>query len=106
MCGFVGIFNKRTVQTGSDLSTIKAMAEMVRHRGPDDEGYWSDPLGRITLGFKRLSIVDLSADGHQPMSSHDGRLIVAFNGEIYNHRRLRRELEGHGHRFRGGSDTE
>src|SRR4051794_37099113 len=106
MCGFAGIFNKDGAEASADATSIRKMAGTLRHRGPDDEGYWADPQGRLTLGFRRLSILDLSADGHQPMISQNGRFVVTFNGEIYNHRRLRVELEALGHRFRGGSDTE
>lgn len=80
------------------------MADSILHRGPDDAGFWSD--GDVALGFRRLSIVDL-ATGHQPMSNEDGTVWVVFNGEIYNHVALRRELEAAGHRFATDhSDTE
>ena len=83
--------------------TLEAMARSIAHRGPDDEGYYIDgPLG---LGFRRLSIIDLGG-GHQPMSDADESVWVIFNGEIYNFRDLRQELEGFGHVFRTNSDTE
>jgi asparagine synthase (glutamine-hydrolysing) len=82
------------------------MADTLEHRGPDDAGSWVDAGAGLALGFRRLSILDLSPLGHQPMTSESGRLVVAFNGEVYNFRELRRELEGLGHRFRGHSDTE
>jgi asparagine synthase (glutamine-hydrolysing) len=82
------------------------MAEMLRHRGPDDDGAFVDPAAGLALGFRRLSILDLSQDGHQPMSSPSERYVIVFNGEIYNYRTLRTELEGSGHRWRGHSDTE
>ena len=79
------------------------MARSIAHRGPDDEGYFfAGPLG---LGFRRLSIIDLSG-GHQPMSDAEETVWVVFNGEIYNFKELRAELEGRGHRFRTNSDTE
>jgi asparagine synthase (glutamine-hydrolysing) len=82
------------------------MSDAVRHRGPDDEGSWVDPGRGIALGFRRLSILDLSPAGHQPMVSESGRWVVILNGEIYNFQDLRAELEPLGHRFRGHSDTE
>lgn len=82
------------------------MTDAIAHRGPDDSGAWIDAEAGVALGQRRLSILDLSAAGHQPMLSEDGRLVITFNGEIYNFQDLRRELEGLGHRFRGHSDTE
>jgi asparagine synthase (glutamine-hydrolysing) len=84
------------------------MANTLHHRGPDDEGSWVDPQAGIALGFRRLSIIDLSPEGHQPMKSATGRYVVAFNGEIYNYADLRQELENYpaGKAFRGHSDTE
>jgi asparagine synthase (glutamine-hydrolysing) len=82
------------------------MAATLHHRGPDDSGVWTDPIAGITLAHRRLSILDLSPLGHQPMHSPCGRYVITFNGEIYNFRALRQELEGRGQRFRGQSDTE
>jgi asparagine synthase (glutamine-hydrolysing) len=82
---------------------VKAMADTIAHRGPDDEGFWSD--GPVALGHRRLSIVDL-AGGHQPMPNEDQSVWIAFNGEIYNHRELRPSLEAAGHRYATRSDTE
>ena len=82
------------------------MTAALRHRGPDAEGFWVDADAAVALGHRRLSIIDLSPLGAQPMRSASGRFIVSFNGEIYNFRALRAELEGRGARFRGGSDTE
>jgi asparagine synthase (glutamine-hydrolysing) len=82
------------------------MADAMAHRGPDDSGVWVDSIAGIALGFRRLAIVDLSEQGHQPMRSESGRYVIVFNGEIYNHRSLRRELESGGCGFRGHSDTE
>jgi asparagine synthase (glutamine-hydrolysing) len=83
------------------------MAARLDRRGPDDQGSWVDPEAGIALGFRRLAIVDLSAEGHQPMRSSSGRFVMAFNGEIYNYTELRRDLAADGApRFRGHSDTE
>ncbi len=102
MCGIVGIvrFDGRAVRRDE----IQAMTDSIRHRGPDDEGALVE--GGIGLGMRRLSIVDLSPSGHQPLFNEDGSVAVVFNGEIYNHRDLRSRLELNGHTFRGNSDTE
>ena len=84
----------------------RRMTARLRHRGPDDSGVWVDPAQGLALGHCRLAILDLSAEGHQPMVSSSGRLVVVFNGEIYNHQELRAELAAAGHAFRGHSDTE
>ncbi|CAN5805921.1 asparagine synthase (glutamine-hydrolyzing) [soil metagenome] len=133
MCGIVGVFN---LDGGPvDVASLVRATRVQRHRGPDDEGYLlantseravvscrgddTDPRlnlanmeqlsGKkfnLTFGFRRLSILDLSPAGHQPMSSSDGRHWIVFNGEIYNYLELRSELSGYGHQFRTGSDTE
>jgi asparagine synthase (glutamine-hydrolysing) len=90
-------------------AVVRRMADRLAHRGPDDAGWWTDPEAGVALGHRRLSILDLSAEGHQPMASTSGRYTVVFNGEIYNFRQLRVELEARGARpigFRGNSDTE
>src|SRR5438034_1466826 len=102
MCGICGQFNF-VGDEPVDLELIRRMAFSIAHRGPDDEGYFvSGPIG---LGFRRLSIIDL-AGGHQPMSDAEETVWVIFNGEIYNFKELRAELEKRGHRFRTNSDTE
>jgi asparagine synthase (glutamine-hydrolysing) len=102
MCGIAGRFNFRLSEP-VDRTTIREMTAALAHRGPDDDGYFMS--GRVGLGFRRLSIIDLSG-GHQPMSDSDGTVWVAFNGEIYNFKELRSELEARGHLFRTNSDTE
>ncbi|MET0395661.1 MAG: asparagine synthase (glutamine-hydrolyzing) [Longimicrobiaceae bacterium] len=107
MCGLTGFWDVSGRGSRDELeSTAARMAGMLLHRGPDDGGTWADEAAGIALGHRRLSIVDLSSCGHQPMESAGGRYVVAFNGEIYNFQPLRRELEQRGHRFRGHSDTE
>ena len=102
MCGIAGQFNFLRREP-VERETIVRMARSIAHRGPDDEGYFiSGPVG---LGFRRLSIIDL-AGGHQPMSDAEETVWVIFNGEIYNYRELRAELQGKGHQFRTNSDTE
>jgi asparagine synthase (glutamine-hydrolysing) len=109
MCGFVGLLAASGI--ADEQATVRLVTEMrdrVAHRGPDDAGLWLDTTGGLALGFRRLSIVDLSAAGHQPMLSADGRWAVVLNGEIYNFAALRREIEeACGPRsWRGHSDTE
>ncbi len=109
MCGLAGFLDLSRATASEVLhDTVRRMANTLRHRGPDDEGSWVDPQAGIAFGFRRLSIIDLSPEGHQPMLSATGRYVVAFNGEIYNHGDLRPELEnqGPGTVFRGHSDTE
>ena len=107
MCGIVGIFDPQR-RSSSDLLGRQAgdMATALAHRGPDDEGTWVDPDGRVVFGHRRLSVVDLSPEGHQPMLSADGRWASTYNGEIYNFGAMRRRLVSEGLPLRGGSDTE
>ncbi|HEU4630935.1 MAG TPA: asparagine synthase (glutamine-hydrolyzing) [Gemmatimonadaceae bacterium] len=103
MCGLAGFWSP----TGLDRSAAaltRDMTDALRHRGPDDAGAWADVDAGVALGHRRLSIIDLSAEGHQPMRSASGRFVIVFNGEIYNFRALRAELAGVA--FRGHSDTE
>lgn len=103
MCGIVGI---ASTEVAVARDWLLAGRDAMAHRGPDDKGeYWSTD-GRVGLGHRRLSIIDLSSSGHQPMQTSDGHLCIAFNGEIYNFKALRQELEGLGHAFRSSSDTE
>lgn len=104
MCGIAGLIGPGA----RDPATVRRMIGTIAHRGPDDGGLWIDPEAEIALGHRRLSIVDLSPSGHQPMASTDGRWMLSFNGEIYNHRDLRAKLDSSqncGH-WRGQSDTE
>lgn len=103
MCGIAGILNH---QAGDLERSISGMVDSLHHRGPDDFGMWLDKNGGLALGHKRLSILDLSPEGHQPMESTSSRYVLTFNGEIYNFSELRHELEPKGHVFRGHSDTE
>lgn len=107
MCGIIG-FLDLTFKNNYDIlkDTIIQMASVLKHRGPDDSGSWIDAKTGIALGHRRLSIVDLSPTGHQPMHSACDRYVIVFNGEIYNFKILRQELEVFGHKFHGHSDTE
>ena len=97
MCGIAGYFGE------GDSVVLKKMADTLHHRGPDDEGYYED--GKVGIAHRRLSIIDLSPSGHQPMTGEDKSVHIVFNGEIYNFQELRKELESK-HQFTGESDTE
>jgi asparagine synthase (glutamine-hydrolysing) len=102
MCGITGYISPDAVAAGG----IEAMTDSLAHRGPDGRGVWLDPRGGAALGHRRLAILELSPLGRQPMASACGRYVICYNGEVYNYRALRAELEPLGHAFRGGSDTE
>jgi asparagine synthase (glutamine-hydrolysing) len=107
MCGITGFVNAQHPQTEERLSQIIGqMTGSIFHRGPDDSGMWIDPNAGVVLGFRRLAILDLSPNGHQPMLSSNERYVIIFNGEIYNFSDLRESLTKLGHTFRGTSDTE
>src|SRR5688572_23262608 len=107
MCGIVGLIDSLSASAAETLHvSVRHMAATLVHRGPDDGGSWADAACGVALGHRRLSILDLSPEGHQPMLSADGRFVVVFNGEIYNFAELREELESDGRVFRGTSDTE
>ncbi|HWO21450.1 MAG TPA: asparagine synthase (glutamine-hydrolyzing) [Kofleriaceae bacterium] len=111
MCGVVGQYNFGGTADPAiaerDRARVHAMRDRLVHRGPDDGGLWQSEDGRVVLGHRRLSIVDVSAAGHQPMSGEDGTVWITFNGEIYNHAELRRSLRlDDRHRFRSRTDTE
>ena len=107
MCGIAGIFSINRGHLGMTEALARRMADTLIHRGPDDTGVWLDRNAGIALAHRRLSILDLSSSGHQPMVSETGRWSIAFNGEIYNHLVLREELKTAGAAtWRGHSDTE
>jgi asparagine synthase (glutamine-hydrolysing) len=105
MCGIVGYWSQRRA---ADRGVIGRMTDALRHRGPDSAGVWIDGRDELALGHRRLSIIDLSPSGRQPMVSPCGRYVISFNGEIYNHMEIRQELDqvGGGFDWRGRSDTE
>lgn len=102
MCGVVGIFNLHGEPVSSVL--LRTMMDTIKHRGPDSEGFYVDSF--IGLGHRRLSIIDLSRSGHQPMGTEDKKFLITYNGEVYNFRELKNELESLGHWFQSQSDTE
>ncbi|MBL8149000.1 MAG: asparagine synthase (glutamine-hydrolyzing) [Blastocatellia bacterium] len=106
MCGICGIFKHSNTQFEISESLIRSMRDRMLHRGPDDAGTYISPDGRVGFGHRRLSIVDLSASGRQPMANEDGSIWISFNGEIYNHKRLRAELLSKGHIYKSNTDTE
>ncbi|MFO1173567.1 MAG: asparagine synthase (glutamine-hydrolyzing) [Hyphomicrobiaceae bacterium] len=107
MCGITGFIDLKRQTSGPELeATARRMADSMVHRGPDDSGTWADPKAGIAFGFRRLSIIDLSPAGHQPMVSAGGRHVLCYNGEVYNAEELRRELGSRSPNWRGHSDTE
>ena len=100
MCGFVGFTN----QINDANQVIENMMEEIRHRGPDAGGKYVDE--DIALGHRRLSIIDISEQGNQPLYSEDGSLVLVFNGEIYNYKQIRKELKSLGYHFRTKTDSE
>jgi len=106
MCGITGFLNDGTLRKDDAHAVLQRMTDAIRHRGPDADGLWQSDDGVVNLGHRRLSILDLSPTGAQPMVSAEGRYVISFNGEIYNFPELRAELEAAGQGFRGTSDTE
>src|SRR5258708_35456017 len=106
MCGIAGIFSYQAEAAPVDRAGLVRMRDHMARRGPDGAGLWISDDRRIGIAHRRLAIIDLSETGAQPMSSADGRLHITFNGEIYNYRALRTELEARGYTFRSTSDTE
>ncbi len=104
MCGIAGLIDQ------NPETPMRAMLDAIEHRGRDDEGLWTsqavNEAGRVCFGHRRLSIIDTSSAGHQPMKSNDGRFVVMLNGEIYNYRELRQQLQSKGHQFHTQTDTE
>lgn len=106
MCGIAGLFSLHSAPEGDPATMALRMVDTLSHRGPDGRDSWGDREAGIGLGHRRLSVIDLTETGTQPMHSADGRYVITFNGEVYNFRELRAELEQRGHHFRGTSDTE
>ena len=106
MCGISGALALDPDAEPIDRSVVSRLNDLQRRRGPDGEGLWSSDDQRVVLGHRRLAIIDTGASGAQPMSDVTGRWVVTFNGEIYNYRALRGELEQLGCTFRTSSDTE
>ena len=103
MCGIAGIAGASMVAARGAETAVRGMCDRIRHRGPDDDGYFVTP--EVALGMRRLSIIDV-AGGKQPIQNEAGDVTIVFNGEIYNHRVLREGLIARGHQFRTKSDTE
>ena len=106
MCGIAGLYAFNPSAPPADRAELRTIRDHMSARGPDGLGEWFSENGRVAFGHRRLAIIDLTEGGAQPMHSADGQLVITFNGEIYNYRELRRELEAQGHVFRTGSDTE
>ena len=106
MCGIAGIYAYRSTARSVDHDELVRMRDHMAARGPDGSGDWYSADGRVGFGHRRLTIIDLSSRGAQPMQTADGRLVVTFNGEIYNYRALRSKLEAKGYAFKSNSDTE
>jgi asparagine synthase (glutamine-hydrolysing) len=107
MCGIAGFLTGNSTGIARELAEVSAaMNACLQHRGPDDHGVWIDEECGIALAHRRLSILDLSPAGHQPMVSADGRYVIIYNGEVYSHQPIAAELTARGHKFNGHSDTE
>ena len=108
MCGIAGFVGGKWSSEAEQTRTLAAMARSIRHRGPDHSAIWVDPEPEVGFAHNRLAIIDLSPAGNQPMHSHSGRYVIVYNGEIYNHQELRKQLEDEGKaaNWAGHSDTE
>ncbi len=105
MCGITGFLNISFPPEKWQI-TLNRMSQTIIHRGPDDGGIWFDAEAGVGLAHRRLSIIDLSKQGHQPMFSHSGRFVIVYNGEIYNFEDIRKSLSEENYQWRGHSDTE
>ena len=106
MCGFAGFLEFAPARSRDEsVRLVEQMTNRLTHRGPDDHGQWLNESGTVAMGHRRLSILDTSQHGHQPKMSPCGRYVLAYNGEVYNHLEIRRELRQGGATFRGQSDT-
>ena len=103
MCG---IYGEVSLNQTIDHLRINKNLQLLDHRGPDDEGIWINDDRKIAFGFKRLSIIDLSKRGNQPMIDSSNNYVIIFNGEIYNFKKLKKQLQKKGHQFKSISDTE
>jgi asparagine synthase (glutamine-hydrolysing) len=106
MCGIAGIVERDGAPIAAAADVAASLGRALAHRGPDASGVWQSPAHDVLLVHRRLAIIDPGPDGAQPMTLDEGRLVIVFNGEVYNYRELRRELEAKGHRFKTASDTE
>src|SRR3954468_21000638 len=106
MCGIAGLLAYADTARALNIEELRAIRDHMAARGPDGTGEWTSPDHRVMLGHRRLAIIDLSTRAAQPMHSADGRLCITFNGEIYNYKALRAQLEREGYAFRTASDTE
>src|ERR1700681_4649101 len=106
MCGIAGIYAHHSAANASDRAELRRIRDHMAARGPDGLGEWYSQDERVALGHRRLTILDLSERGAQPMASADGNLVITFNGEIYNYQALRKGLEAQGRIFQSKSDTE
>lgn len=106
MCGIAGIVKLDTSSFEISKELLQKMSDVIIHRGPDSDGKWISPNGKCGLAFRRLAIIDLSVNGNQPMHDTDGRYTIVFNGEIYNHNDLRKQLEQKGYKYKSNTDTE
>ncbi|HMI56780.1 MAG TPA: hypothetical protein VK511_01920, partial [Gemmatimonadaceae bacterium] len=106
MCGIAALYSYDDRGVAAGAGDLRAASEWMQCRGPDGSGEWTSSDGRVSLAHRRLAIIDLSDAGAQPMQTEGGALVISFNGEIYNYRELRAQLESKGYRFRTGTDTE
>mgnify|MGYP001409163228 FL=1 len=108
MCGLAGFYPSQDASYDASQQLIRNMVDTLNHRGPDDSGIWVDSNQLIALGHRRLSILDISSAGHQPMSLEKGRFVLTYNGEIYNHLKIRAQIEKDNDPIQwiGNSDTE